>query len=168
MSQTAFALRAEYETAFVDASVAYGPNAHAFHLREALDQGHGKIVTDDPLLTAALVNLDGGNGPLLKTVAVGDSTIVAQIPTGAEPAVEPGAPTPVSAQPDVAAALAEPEPVQVPEQTPAEHADVQSEYETLPRSELESELDSRGVDFHSQATNAELVAALEADDNQER
>jgi len=165
MSTTAFALRAEYEASFIDATVAYGPDAHTFHVRAALDAGGAKIITDDPLLSAGLRNLDGGNGPLLKTVAVGDSPVIAQIPDGAVPAVAPGTPTPVSAQPELAAALAEP--VEVPEQTAAEHGDRASEYETLPRAELEDELENRGVNYDTQATNAELVAALEANDNQE-
>lgn len=152
MSTTAFALRAEYESTFVDASVAYGPLAHSFHVAEVLKQGNGSIVTDDPLLTAALHNLDGGNGPLFKTVAVGENPVFARIPEGAMSVVDPAAPVPESAKP-----------VEVPAQVEAVHGQA-SEYEPLTATELKGTADERRLDVKASATKAELVAALEADD----
>lgn len=166
MTLVAYALRAEHTEDFGGGSLAYGPNAYTFDVGKALNDGEGKIVTDDGMLQAALEMLDGGSGPLLKKVPVGENPIIAALPEGATGTVEVGRTEPTLSEQAVRLAEAAPADSPPPElDEGALHLPTTSEWEKLERDELIDELKDRKIEFKKTADKPELAALLEADDN---
>lgn len=168
MGLVAYALRAEYEQSFSGATLAYGGAKQTFDVAEALASGNGKIITDEPLLQTALECLDGGSGPLLKHVAVGDNPVITPLPEGAEGSVAVGQEQSLSAQ---AAEVDRPGPVtdsvleraQADEGT-ADHTGTEG-YDALTKDELQDEAKSRDLEVAKDAKKEDLVKLLEEDDD---
>jgi hypothetical protein len=172
MGLKAYELRAEFKDTYVGGQLAYGPDSHSFDVAEALEKGEGRIVTDDEMLQTALESLDGGDGPLLKHVAVGDNPVITPLPGGATGVVQPGVEPSLSEQ---ATELAENAPgdVQPVETDAALHLPTASEWEQLDKDALIEEIERRNaerpdenqLEWRKSWDKPKLAQVLEADDN---
>lgn len=152
MPTRAYTLRSEYEGQLVGGSVISDASGGIMHIADALKEGNGEIITDDPFLQGTLDNVYGAQGPLFKVALVeGDKR--KSIPSATAPGPgDFGPPPPVEAATEIGQSAAS-----VPQ---AQHGEL-SEYSQLTMEEAKELLDERHVPYAKGAKKEELIAALE-------
>jgi hypothetical protein len=160
MSERAYTLRPEYEGTLVGGTVVTGSEGGMLNVVDALDEGDGKIVTDDLVLQSVLENYYGEFGLVFVTNTVEEDGSLTPLPE-AEIVHQP----PHLAAPGLAGQEARREAGLTAGSVPsAQHDESQSAYDGLTVPELEDTARERGLEVKAHSKKSELIEALEAND----